>query len=341
MPTSRVTHTNKSCHLYNELCHTYERVVSHIRMSRVIYTHKSCHIHRSIVLHIQLSHVTYRKRVVPHIRMSCVTHTTTKVERQRKWKENESGKKNICQEIYSLTHAPSISLTHTTQTCQACTWFVTWIYASSSRIICTRDMSEPQVWVQWKVHVWEYMRVRDESFACDMNIYVSSHINGVTRDMSESYAWMEGVRVRDCWHDLLVGVISHNFTCTTQTCHACKQFESCQQIGCVRHSNESCHICDWIMSHVQTSRVTVQMSRVTNEPCQSCVTHRNESCSISEWVVPDERMSHATHTNESCHRHTTHRFQLMNQSRRTMSRTKMSRVTHTNESCHTHTTHRF
>jgi len=66
----------------SESCHTYEWVMSHIRMSHVTHTNESCHTYEWVMSHIRMSHVTYMNEschiydwVMSHIRMSHVTHT--------------------------------------------------------------------------------------------------------------------------------------------------------------------------------------------------------------------------------------------------------------------------
>jgi len=56
------------------------------------------------------------------------------------------------------------------------------------------------------------------------------------------------------------------------------------------YSNESCHTCPWIKSHMWMDHVA----------------HMNESCRINEWVMLHVRMSLVTHINESCYTHVTH-----------------------------------
>ena len=75
----------------------------------------------------------------------------------------------------------------------------------------------------------------------------------------------------------------------------------------VTHMNESCHTCEWVMSHIWMSHVT----------------HVNESCHICEWVMSHIWMSHVTHVNESCH---TYEW--------VMSHIWMSHVTRMSESSH-------
>jgi len=48
--------------------------------------------------------------------------------------------------------------------------------------------------------------------------------------------------------------------------------------------NESCHTCEWVMSHMWMGQVT----------------HMNESCHTCEWVKSHIWMSHVAYTNESC-----------------------------------------
>ena len=92
--------------------------------------------------------------------------------------------------------------------------------------------------------------------------------------------------------------------------------------------NESCHTCEWVMSHIWLSHV-IHM----NESCYTCewvtshmsmshVTHVNESCRICEWVISKMWMSHVTHVNKSCRI-----------CERVMSHMWTSHVTHVNESC--------
>ena len=51
--------------------------------------------------------------------------------------------------------------------------------------------------------------------------------------------------------------------------------------------NETCHTCEWVMSHIRTRYVT----------------RTHESCHTHEWIMSHPWMSHVTHTNESCHTH--------------------------------------
>ena len=48
------------------------------------------------------------------------------------------------------------------------------------------------------------------------------------------------------------------------------------------HGNESCHTCEWVMSHMWMSHIT----------------HMNERCHTCEWVMSHMWMSHVTHANE-------------------------------------------
>ena len=104
-------------------------------------------------------------------------------------------------------------------------------------------------------------------------------------------------RLADAW----MGHVTH----TNTSCHSC--------------GYESCHTCDWVMSHVWMSHVTH-----LNESCHVCagfndgvdqqmhewvtahtwirhVAHMNESCHTYEWVISHMWPSLVTHMNESCH----------------------------------------
>ena len=58
-----------------------------------------------------------------------------------------------------------------------------------------------------------------------------------------------------------------------------------QRLELVTHMNESCHLYEWVMSHIWMSHIT----------------HVNESYHTCEWVISRMWMSHITHMNESCH----------------------------------------
>jgi len=80
MSQSDVTFTMRHIALMHESCHTYEWVMSHIRMSHVTHTNESCHTYEWVMSHIWMSHVTHTNESSPtyewamsHIRMSHVT----------------------------------------------------------------------------------------------------------------------------------------------------------------------------------------------------------------------------------------------------------------------------
>jgi len=81
--------------------------------------------------------------------------------------------------------------------------------------------------------------------------------------------------------------------------------------------NEYSHTHQWVMSHVQTTHVTLNRWATLSNAFDPCHTH--------EWVMSHVWMSHVTHTNESCH---TYEW--------VMSHAQISHVRRMNESCHTH-----
>ena len=133
----------------------------------------------------------------------------------------------------------------------------------------------------------------------------------------------------------------------------------------VTHINESCHTCEWFMSHIWVSHVThmyicmiaqdaweglrvmshIWVRNVTH--MMSHVTHMSESCQIYEWVMSHIWVSHVTHLSESCHTYewvmahiwvsyVTHMSESWQTYEWVMSHIWMSHVTHMNESCHTY-----
>jgi len=68
---SRSRVTQKTCAASTcrviESCHTYEWVMSHIRMSHVTHMNESCHTYERVMSHIWMSHVT-------HMNESCHTY---------------------------------------------------------------------------------------------------------------------------------------------------------------------------------------------------------------------------------------------------------------------------
>ena len=73
------------------------------------------------------------------------------------------------------------------------------------------------------------------------------------------------------------------------------------------YMNESCHTCDWVMSHMWLSHVTHVIESfplwngVMSHVWRSQVTRMKESCNTYEGVMSHIRMNHVTHTKESCH----------------------------------------
>jgi len=80
-------------------------------------------------------------------------------------------------------------------------------------------------------------------------------------------------------------------------------------------TNELCHTCHWVMSHIPMSHITRGLRNLT-------AIHTNE------WVMSHMSLSHVTHTNESYH--------TWLEKSHCYSPKQMSPVTHDNESCHTH-----
>ena len=115
------------------------------------------------------------------------------------------------------------------------------------------------------------------------------------------------------WHDVdgcaisrgrmsRVALIHEWCHCSNESCHIYEWVTS--------HMNESCHTYEWVMSHVWMSHVACM-----NESChmyeRSWVCHvekTNESCHTymaqfyaKKWARLDVRMSHVTRKNESCY----------------------------------------
>ena len=64
------------------------------------------------------------------------------------------------------------------------------------------------------------------------------------------------------------------------------------------HVNDSCHTCEWVMSHVHAFRPTgVHFQSVMSHIQMSHVTQINESCNTCDWVMSHIWMSHVTHMN--------------------------------------------
>ena len=88
------------------------------------------------------------------------------------------------------------------------------------------------------------------------------------------------------------------------------------------HLNDSCHICEWVMSNVWMSHAT----RVNESPVRVVLPKKCEWVMLEYiCVMVHTQMSHGTHTNDSWH---THKW--------AMAHTQMSHGTHTNEPWHTH-----
>jgi len=67
-------------------------------------------------------------------------------------------------------------------------------------------------------------------------------------------------------------------------CHIWLCANCLARVWTVAHTNESCRLCGWVMSHIWMSHVA----------------HVDESCHTYEWVMSHIRMSHVAHVNGSC-----------------------------------------
>jgi len=78
------------------------------------------------------------------------------------------------------------------------------------------------------------------------------------------------------------------------------------KMSCVRHVNESCHTCGWVMSHSWMSQDALVEELCHTHEWESLLMRitmsgvtQNESCQTYKWVMTHMWMSHATHMNES------------------------------------------
>jgi len=119
-----------------------------------------------------------------------------------------------------------------------------------------------------------------------------------------------------------------------ESCHTCEWGMS--------HMNEACHTYEWVTSHISRmhrSSIALWMSHVTrvNESCRKWImSHMWISPVTNDWVMRFILlwMSHITHMNESHHTYewVTSHVQHIHQSYIAL---WLSHVTHVNESCHT------
>jgi len=114
---------------------------------------------------------------------------------------------------------------------------------------------------------------------------------------------------------------------------------------------ESCHKCEWVMSHIWMSHVIIQMNEschtrewITCHTIFSHVPHMHESCHTHEWVASHMNGPCQTHMNESYHTREweswhTHEWLMWRKKYHTneqlTSNTPMSHFTHVNKSCRT------
>ena len=89
-----------------------------------------------------------------------------------------------------------------------------------------------------------------------------------------------------CDHDMSHRYVWHD-SCICQRAQRRKNMcnLSLWYVCCFTHTDESCHVCEWVVSHMWMSRATH-----VNEPCHTC-----------KWVVSHMWMSRVTYVNESCH----------------------------------------
>jgi len=71
---SHVPHMNESCPHTNELCHTYEWIMSHIWICHVTHMNESYHTYEQGLSHIWTNKCHTYEWVWPHIRMNHIAH---------------------------------------------------------------------------------------------------------------------------------------------------------------------------------------------------------------------------------------------------------------------------
>ena len=82
-----------------------------------------------------------------------------------------------------------------------------------------------------------------------------------------------------------------------ESCHIYEWVMSHICMSHATHMDESCHTYEWVMSHVWMRRVTHMNESSHTNKCDTVV---DASCHIHPWVVSHNLMSHVTRMNESC-----------------------------------------
>ena len=94
------------------------------------------------------------------------------------------------------------------------------------------------------------------------------------------------------WHDShYEHIMCDMMCCVMWVMLSCKTFSvgHDSHYSHVKHTNESCHTFEWVMSHIRKSYVTP-----TSKSC-----HTNESCHTYKWVMSHIWMSHVIRVDES------------------------------------------
>jgi len=220
---SHVTHMDKPCLVY-------ESVMSHIRMSHVTCMNESCHVYEWVVSRVWMSHVSHmgescltHEWVTSHILMSHVTHMYAW---WLMW----------CMS-HTLTHV-CLTLSHMCVTrivahasCHTCRWVrVTWR-------IWISHVTHPFTWNIWMCdthgslmsHTW----MSDVILGWVISNSYQTHLKLMWKSCESlvTLMWNSSTATRP------LTCMSH-VTLVNQTCHT---------------GNESCHTCEWVMSHVKES----------------------------------------------------------------------------------------
>jgi len=155
-------------------------------------------------------------------------------------------------------------------------------------------------------------------WTCTCHIWMNMSMSHIQDDK------IMDLRRDESWH-ILVSHVTYEWTCTCHMSHVTHVNESCH--------TESCHTCEWVMSHFWMSHVTHTVWPKQGHEVEWVKAHLNESCHTREWVMSHMWMSHVTHLNESCHTYSLTKSRTMrwNESKHIW----MSHVTHVNKSCHT------
>ena len=252
--------------VWNESCHTYEWVMSHIWTSHVTHMSESNHIHTRVLSHLWMSPVT-------HMNESCYTYEW---DMSHIWMSQVTHIHQSCHTYeWVMSHIWMSHATHMNETCHTYEWDMSHTYMSLVTLVGE------------SCHTYEW----DMSHIVTSHLSSTNHIARTDESLHKYMMWQKSSEVFRTWSYRLSHV-----THIHESCHTHTWVMSHTYMSDVTHMHESFRTHTWVMSPTHTSHDTrINKSRHTHKLSLNTRARlvqerpdlivRNESCRIRTSVM--------------------------------------------------------